>query len=109
MGGKLSDHPELNYVKMWSGHKSIQGRLDLPNLLKYDTDWNWLMPVIDKIESLDLWEIDIYRQCCEVVFDLQFQMSAIVYTGVTKIEATYKAVVKFIKWYNTQPNVNGRE
>jgi hypothetical protein len=107
MGGTLSDHPKLNYVKVWSGQNcpdNIRGRLDLSTTLKYDIDWNWLMPVIDKIESLNLWEFDIYRQSCEVSFDDIFLANPITFTRSTRLEATYSAVIAFLKWYNTQQN-----
>ena len=47
----------------------------------YHTSWDWLMPVVEKIYSLDA-HIDFFR--------------------VINLEATYKAVVEFIKEYNTQ-------
>ena len=64
--------------------------------LNYHASWDWLMPVVDKIERIknsDDYEVDIFGNCC----DIGGRFEAI---GKTKIEATYKAVIEFIKWYN---------
>jgi hypothetical protein len=53
----------------------------------YETEWNWLIPVVQKIKSLNLEDksatdkIDFYL------------------TGVNKKE-TFNSCVEFIKWYN---------
>lgn len=66
--------------------------------IKYHYSWDWLMPVVEKIESIqnsDNYEVDIFGKCCEIgVMD---EHSAV---GKTKIEATWLAIVEFIKWYN---------
>ena len=71
--------------------------------LKFDTDWNWLMEAVDKIESFGY------------VFQLQGNSATFFknktfkepiwndsFIGNTKLKATYNAVVEFIKWYNEQ-------
>jgi hypothetical protein len=55
--------------------------------LKYDTDWNWLMPVIKKILDISL-ELDSMEMYYEII------------DSVPVMEHTYQAVVDFIKWYN---------
>lgn len=47
--------------------------------MKFQTSWDWLMPVVEKIYLLDA-HIDFFR--------------------VINFEATYKRVVEFIKEYN---------
>lgn len=76
--------------------------------LSFDDDWEWLMPVVEKIETMydtgifydghrqpDVHNIRIYakRGGSETI---------VVSYGTSKIETTYKAVVEFIKWYNSQ-------
>jgi hypothetical protein len=70
----------------------------------YHTSWDWLMPVVDKIESLDQ----------DDVFDVEFKMEKGAVEIIcnkyqqseefclSRLESTYKAVVEFIKWYNEQ-------
>lgn len=81
--------------------------------LKYDTDWNWLMEVVEKIESLgvNFWTVknkvkltlvgDIAKKLNDSLYDTEFEgYDFEYYIEGTKIEATYQAVVEFIKWYN---------
>lgn len=78
---------------------------------KYDTDWNWLMQVVDKIESIDDGEYDVnilkngtqiinYKAGGVVICDNVGQIS---YSE--KIEHVYQAAVNFIKWYNEQNEI----
>lgn len=68
------------------------------NRTPYHESWDWLMPVVEKIESLknsDDYEIDIFGNCC----DIGGRFEAV---GETKIAAVYIAVIEFIKWHKTQ-------
>jgi hypothetical protein len=63
--------------------------------LQYNTSWDWLMPVVDKIEKTAYVNI----KGCAV------DISTIVSTNApSKIDAVYKAVVEFIKWHNQNKN-----
>jgi len=74
--------------------------------LKYNSNWNWLMEVVEKIESLT----DINSSGCFMVLEsIGFNAKFILDDGTrifnpckgeTKIEAVYNACVEFIKWYN---------
>lgn len=67
----------------------------------FNTDWNWLMEVVEKIEnynySATLFIIEDER--CHINSQNGFEIDSV---GHTKIEATYNACVEFIKWYNEQ-------
>ena len=77
----------------------------LKQLPKFHSDWNWLMQVVEKIESLgyniDTMKVDITKyqssQFCGIYID-----GKRIYTNYceTKIEAVYNACVEFVKWYN---------
>lgn len=56
------------------------------NELSFDTDWNYLMPVVEKILNLK----DTYAQERQRVFN----------SISPDINITYTAVISFIKWYN---------
>ena len=62
-----------------------------PNPPEYHTSWDWLMPVIqrcyDEGERLDGTEHNFIGEITESLLD-------------GDIEATHKAVVEIIKWYN---------
>ena len=65
---------------------------------KYHSDWNWLMEVVEKIETHGF------------TFDIKKNWSCITRKGEriiirweednNKIEAVYNACLEFIKWYN---------
>ena len=61
--------------------------------LLFHSDWNWLMKIVEKIESLsnDKQVINWGRQS-KTIFDFKLTES--------KIEAVYNACLDCIKWYN---------
>ncbi len=81
------------------------------NELKFHSDWNWLMEVVEKIESLKVDNLSFN-------FEIQKDVVTLCYTHTrtpkeqtdmyfewgqkTKIGNVYEIVVKFIKWYNQQ-------
>lgn len=64
----------------------------------WNDSWDWLMPVVEKIHKL--WEqypIVDWQNDKEM-----FHFTEVVAIPVSeKIEVVYKAVVEFIKWYNS--------
>ena len=62
----------------------------------YSTDWNWIMLVVEKIESLGYYTNIMENGMC-IDGDLVIER-----WGDTKIEGTFKTVVEFIKWYNSK-------
>lgn len=69
----------------------------LPN---YDTSWDWLMPVVEKIgkimnefEKKPFLEMDEAREMLMTLGECLCHV---------EIENAYKAVVEFIEWYNSQ-------
>ena len=71
-----------------------------PSVLKYHKDWNWLMNVVNQIESTnEEYDVRILGQDCEVISydgDIIIEMVH----APTKIEATWRCVLEFIEWYN---------
>ena len=65
--------------------------------LQFHTDWNWLMQVVEKIESLG-YRVTIVRHICRI--DLTEESKLIISEDIKKIEAVYTACLEFIKWYN---------
>ena len=71
--------------------------------LKYHEDWNWLMEVVEKIESLG-YRIEIVKHICRIY--LSNKETIIISENTPKIEAVYIACVEFIKWYNNKNKVS---
>ena len=71
------------------------------NQLNFHKSWDWLMPVVEKIESLG-YNIHI-RDCDCVIYnwtDKSTDKLLNIESGKGKRDSTYKAVVEFIKYYN---------
>jgi hypothetical protein len=78
------------------------------NYVKYDTDWNWLMSVVIKIQLLDIVH-DNTRDYDKVFKEWKCTFSPSYTThdfgyivGKSKnseMEAVYNACIEFIKWY----------
>lgn len=65
--------------------------------IKYHSSWDWLMPVVEKIEKLGYGFVIIGEQT-EIYTNYDGQL--FVEDGETKIESVWKVVISFIKWYN---------
>jgi hypothetical protein len=79
-----SDAP-FYYTTENSKEKVIE---NISNYVKYDTDWNWLMEVTQKIDAvcgIDLheWDEHINNALCS-----------------KSLHTTYNACVEFVQWYN---------
>lgn len=77
---------ELSYLA-----ESMANPLDL----KFHKSWDWLMPVVEKIEGLSR-TVTIFGNVKAGHVTL-IQPNIIRGIGATKIESVYKAVVEFIK------------
>ena len=86
--------------------------------LKFHSDWNWLMEVVEKIERLeDLERFEITNHSVNITYyqskenkfilNLNHRNNGLYLMGGentvnTKIQAVYNACLEFIKWYNEQ-------
>ncbi len=94
---------------------SIQSSSFHVDELEYHKSWDWLMPVVEKIESTQLpspsmipVQIGIQGKSCRIFKgewhdSIEGFISVVSYEGnkeqYTKIEAAYFAVIKFIQWF----------
>lgn len=71
--------------------------------LMFDRSWDWLMPVVEKINNTKVngerIDVIIYRRTCHINDPEQIIIET---TGEDMLSCTYKAVVEFIKFYNEQ-------
>lgn len=71
--------------------------------MQYDSDWNWIMPVVEKIEELGY----CFRIESNDVFIMDNNTSEeiiIADDNKSKIDAIYWACVRFIGWYDRNKN-----
>lgn len=71
----------------------------------YNKDWNWLMTVVEKIESMGFW-INIvhgYVTIGKILSEDHFIETKTQSCGENvKIESVYNSIVEFIDWHNKQ-------
>lgn len=82
-------------------------------MLKYHYDWNWLMPVVEQINSICVKngeELSNHSRAQEHLSNqldnpLHWKSWSYHYIKLsTDINNVYKQVVEFIKWYNEHKN-----
>lgn len=90
-------HPEKSDL-IWKSESTMR----LISSCDYHDSWDWLMPVVEKIESLRFTSLVIADKRCSILnIDTGF-LADIKDEADTKIEAVWLAVVAFCKWYNEQ-------
>jgi len=62
-----------------------------PDQMLFNQSWDWLMPVVKKLQNL---EIEFFRMNDALI--------------EAEIDNVYVAVIVFIKWYNEQEMQNGK-
>ena len=77
--------------------------VDVYEQAQYHTSWDWLMPVVEKIESLG-YELIIAESRCKINHNTDHSIEEVINIDIigSKIEATYQVVVEFINEYNKQ-------
>lgn len=107
MGMKYSDKRSFNDGEWTHSIKSLS---------RFHTSWDWLMPVVEKIRNVTSYDRD--RFSTEVVIygnkttiksggygekkHSKFFFNKTIRGANNTTEATYYAVVEFIKWYNNK-------
>ena len=105
MGEKLpyiNNQGRFEYMVEGAGLISSTNAEDLYRFLRYNynTDWNRLMQVVEKIENLG-YSVNISSSMIYINGDKGRVVNPInIGFEITKIQATYNVCVEFIKWYN---------
>lgn len=79
--------------------------------LRYDSSWDWLMSVVEKIESIIFDDDTSFNvtigstNYCVIQDSIGEVYESIEDYGNSKLETVYKTVVQFIKWYNKQKQI----
>lgn len=101
--GTYDEYPNEMRGEVW-GNK-------IDNFLKYHESFDWLMPVVEKIEALEegceyFVQIQGYLCCISTMVNHNWPKDKLVLSevghpqGKSKLDSTYQAVLQFIKWYN---------
>ena len=97
--GAKNDLSDIYYLPEFAHYFNSYGQIEWSdcfrlNELKYYTSWDWLMPVVEKIEKTTAF---VNIKGCLVNVSNIVDVSA-----PSKIEAVWIAVVEFIEWYNNK-------
>lgn len=116
-----SSHPKLENCSINRNKNRIlpfwvSYNMEIPNdEFKYHSSWDWLMPVVEKIESLNFKtvlatsELTCYKYYMNIITGIGIvketidNPSKLMCKSNSKIECVWSTVVEFIKWYNKQP------
>ncbi len=68
--------------------------------MKFHSSWDWLMPVVEKIERDERYDVDILQYGTRITDNQKEIVNNIADISFDKkIEHTYDAIVKFIQYY----------
>lgn len=73
--------------------------------LKYHTSWDWLMPVVEKIEN-EIAKVEITGLQGNFLCRIRQGNNIIERSCYAKIATVYGSCVDYIEWYNTHNNIN---
>ena len=98
MGAEVVEYPRKTVFKYNGGNV-----INLVSL-RFHSDWNELMKVVDKIESIEhngkSYEIQMYGGCSVYIMSNNGDGIVFVDNEESRIVCLYKAIVKFIIIYN---------
>ena len=90
-----------NAWQVWNGYADYSQEAEF----EYHQSWNWLMPVVERINETRIPENDfpasviIFKTTCHINDDQQIIVEADIKKGEDLLICVWKAVVEFIKWY----------
>lgn len=108
-GNKIIDifmHPNYTIIGDWVYWNDEHGSRNHIGAAKYHTSWDWLMPVVEKIEKLNMvGAVVISRDHCWIHNNKEplTHENEIVHADLcrnNKLDAVWYSVVLFVKWYN---------
>ena len=97
---KMNGYLNVKYAD--NNHRTIQDT-------HYHTSWDWLMPVVEKIEEDDEVDVNILLNGTRIFkwrTDMDIVNNVAQISFDKKIEHVYNAVVEFIKQYNENERLN---
>lgn len=96
----------------WKKFYYISGDWHTEDYLLFHLDWNWLMSVVDRIESMSYvkgrrYYLSVDKSHVQIRIDrMNYQPYSKWGSSNDKLKATYKAVIEFINFYNRQQHEN---
>ncbi|MCP3682376.1 MAG: hypothetical protein GY861_06760 [bacterium] len=93
-------------IGWYDNEETLQLQNNTFDELQFYESWDWLMPVVEKIENLG-YEFFIVENRVEVSHNTDHSIETIIdLTSRSKRDATYDAVVEFINQYNKYESID---
>ncbi len=93
MGGEFNERQSFVYFKL-----PVNKAYSVLDDLKYHSSWDWLMPVVEKIEKGNF-GVKQCRKVVEIYID-DTKENIIHSKHRNRIESLWYAIIEFINWYN---------
>jgi len=116
MGWERDDFSLDGYIipKNWNSHHDLCQDFDSlsPKDMMFHNSWDWLMPVVEKIQHLDNeFEVNVNFKieltgAVELYINHKRVFGMTAFEVGTLIDAVYEAIIEFIKWYNKNKKDN---
>ena len=71
--------------------------------LEYNSSWDWLMPVVERIECECFFSVIINEKSCQII-DTETKIGVRSISTKNKIDAVFSACVQFANWYVNELN-----
>lgn len=75
-----------------------------PQYMKFDSSWDWLMSVVEKISKLDevFYFSILYGKSSDIIVKnlADSFFTSINYSDENTLDCVFKSVIAFIKWFN---------
>jgi len=100
----------MNYTKIDSNEWVIEGIVYTSNSLKFNSSWDWIMKVFDKIHLGNFTHVTTSRfgikiRAYDVQGDLLFQACPNIRSEEdTLLLVAHRAVIRYIEWFNEEQN-----
>lgn len=92
-------HDRCYDIRSVSKYKFTEAGYRKSNEMKFESSWDWLMPVVEKVEKIEGVRVIIKGSRCRILAGKKvFSCHTI-----SKLNSMYRVVVEFIEWYNNQP------
>ena len=97
----IAEFMGLNLIVQTDGVSFKDNNTGLFHELKYHTSWDWLMPVVYKVESLG-YSVNISRIKVSInhIGSEEEMFSWVCGDPSKKMEILYETLFQFIEWYN---------
>lgn len=116
---KLAEFIEANkgiktlfYLPQFGQYQNSYGQIDYVEVfreeeLKFHNDYNWLMKVAEKIETVETkdgktFTIDMHKDNVIINQYGKYNNEIIVTEGGTRIENLYRACIEFVEWWKQE-------